>query len=147
MKEQHVPPADQSQNLRRVLIVDDTPQVLHDLRLLLELTGALEIVAEATDGLEAVRLAGTVSPDVVVMDLEMPGMDGYEATRQIKARQLARRVIILSIHAEPGEMERARAAGADGFVIKGAGYEALLDAILAKPASFDWYDLKKGFES
>jgi DNA-binding NarL/FixJ family response regulator len=115
----------------RVLIVDDSPQVLHDLHQLLELSGGVEVVAEAKDGQEAIRLAAELSPDVIVMDLEMPGIDGFQATRQIKEQGLAHRVVILSVHANPEEVERARDAGADSFVTKGAGYETLLNAILA----------------
>jgi DNA-binding NarL/FixJ family response regulator len=69
------------------------------------------------------------------MDLEMPAMNGVEATRRIKEGQLARRVVILSVHSGPEETERARAAGADSFVTKGAGYEVLLNAILGKDGS------------
>ena len=116
----------------RVLIVDDNPQVLRDLRQLLELTGGIEIVGEAGNGLEAVRLAGACCPDAVVMDLEMPGLDGYAATRLIKTLQPAPRVIILSIHAGREELERARAAGADAFVLKGEPYEILVNAILGR---------------
>ena len=118
--------------LIRLLLADDTLQVLHDLHQLLELTGLIEIVAEARNGQEAVRLAAELSPDAILMDLEMPGMDGYEATRRIKACQPAPRVVILSVHAGPAERERARTAGADGFVMKGADYEILVDAILGK---------------
>jgi len=119
----------------RVLLVDDSPQVLQDLRLLLELQGGMEIIAEAVNGQEAVRLAADLAPDVVVMDLEMPVMNGYEATRQIKSRLPAPRVVILSVHAGPVELDRARAAGADRFVIKGARYEILLNAVLATDGS------------
>ena len=116
----------------RTLIVDDTPQVLHDLRQLLELTGLVEIVAQAGNGLAAVRLAEELQPDAVIMDLEMPGLDGYEATRQIKTIHPVTRVIILSVHADPDDRQRAREAGADSFVVKGAGYETLMNAILGK---------------
>jgi len=123
---------DQGNRSTRVLIVDDMPQVRHDLRQLLELTGLIEIVAEARDGAEAVRLAAAVAPEVVVMDLEMPGMDGFEATRQIKALQPAPRVIILSVHAGLQERQYAQLAGADDFVIKGANLGVLLYAILGR---------------
>ena len=116
----------------RVLLVDDMPQVLNELHQLLELTGQIEIISEARDGAEAVRLAAELAPDAIVMDLEMPGMDGHEATRQIKQHQPAPRVIILSVHAGPVERERAQAAGADSFVEKGADYEVLLNAVLGK---------------
>jgi DNA-binding NarL/FixJ family response regulator len=115
----------------RLLLVDDMPQVLHDLRQLLELTGLFEIVGEAKNGIEAIRQAGELCPEVVIMDLEMPVMDGYEATRRIKNQAPGIRVIILSIHAGSGEHERARTAGADGFVLKGDRYEILVNAILA----------------
>ena len=120
---------------RRVLIVDDNLQVLQDLRLFLESTGELEIVGEATNGKEAVRLSQEMTPDVVVMDLEMPLMDGYQATRQIKSHVPAPRVVILSVYAGPEEQKKARLAGADEFVAKGASYEMLLIAILGKSNS------------
>jgi len=125
-------PADRARRLVRVLIVDDMPQVLHDLRLLLELSGAVEVVGEARDGQEAIRLCAKLSPEVIVMDLEMRGMDGYEATRQIKARDSSRRVVILSVHADLEQRERARIAGADDFVVKGDNYEILVNAILRR---------------
>jgi DNA-binding NarL/FixJ family response regulator len=126
------PPIDPKPRLVRALIVDDNPQVIHDLHHLLELSGAVDVIGEADNGLQAVRLANRLSPDVVVMDLDMPLMDGCQATALIKAGQPALRVIILSVHAGPGEMERARAAGADGFVVKGASYQILINAILGK---------------
>jgi DNA-binding NarL/FixJ family response regulator len=132
MTDAHFLSAGQDFRRVRVLLVDDMPQVLQDLHQLLELIGLIEIIAEAREGAEAVRLAAELAPDAILMDLEMPGMDGYEATRRIKARQPAPRVVILSVHAGPRERERARAAGADGFVMKGADYEVLVDAILGK---------------
>jgi DNA-binding NarL/FixJ family response regulator len=128
----------------RVLLVDDAPQVRRDLRLLLELAGGIEIAGEASGGEQAVRLAHLLEPDVVVMDLDMPGMDGFEATRQIKAQQTARQVVILSVHAGPEERERARACGADRFVIKGASYDELVNAIRKSNGSPYLSDLEKG---
>ena len=116
----------------RVLIVDDMAQVREELRRLLQLSGMVQIVGEAANGLEAVRLVGELSPDVVVMDLEMPKLDGYEATRQIKSSQPEIRVVILSIHNGGEVRKRASSAGADRFVLKGASYQILLDAILGK---------------
>ncbi len=125
-----VSPIDQAPRHVRLLLVDDMPQVRRDLRQLLELTGLVEIVGEAEDGLEAARLAEVLAPEAVVMDLEMPGLDGYEATRRIKSQSADVRVIILSVHAGPEEVKRARAAGADSFIVKGADYETLMRAIL-----------------
>jgi DNA-binding NarL/FixJ family response regulator len=110
--------------------VDDSPDVLHDLQLLLELSGEMKIVGQTSDGLEAVTLAATLQPDVILMDLELPGQDGFEATRQIKSLQSPPRVIVLSIHANASERENARASGADDFVVKGSSYETLRNAIL-----------------
>lgn len=119
----------------RVLIVDDVPQVRQGLATVLRLAArkaglTIEVVGQAQNGRDAIQQARLLLPDVVLMDLEMPVMNGYEATRQIKAGQSAIRVIVLSVHADPDSRERARAAGADGFVAKGSSYAALLDAIL-----------------
>ena len=110
--------------------MDDNPDVLHDLRLLLELSGDMKVVGQADNGLEAVCLAGKLLPDAIVLDLEMPGMDGYEATRQIKSQGAGPRVIILSIHASPVDRAQARASGADEFIVKGSSFESLRNAIL-----------------
>jgi DNA-binding NarL/FixJ family response regulator len=144
MKTSPISPAGQNFQRVRVLLVDDMPQVLHDLRQLLELTGLIDIIAEASDGAKAVRLADELAPDAILMDLEMPGMDGYEATRRIKERQPAARVVILSVHAGPEEQERAQAAGADCFVMKGADYELLVNAILGKNGSPNFLGNSKG---
>lgn len=116
----------------RVLIVDDTSQVRRDLHQFLELSGEIEVVAEAADGHEAIQLAIELSPDVIVMDLEMPGMDGFEATREIKRRKPSPRVVILSVHADAETVERARSVGADEFVVKAADFKILIDAILGR---------------
>jgi DNA-binding NarL/FixJ family response regulator len=78
------------------------------------------------------------------MDLEMPVMNGYEATRQIKFQFPATRVVILSVHAGPMERESARAAGADVFVVKGASYDVLVNAIQASENTSSLLDPKKG---
>jgi DNA-binding NarL/FixJ family response regulator len=113
-----------------VLIADDLPDVRQDLRMLLELAGHFKVVGEAANGLEAVQKAEEYHPDVVVLDLEMPVMDGIQAAFQIKDRHLARKVVILSIHADPDNLERARKAGADDYVQKGASIESLIQAIV-----------------
>ncbi len=117
----------------RVLIVDDREQVRQDLHTFLTLTGGLEIVGEANNGLEAVHLAETLRPQVVLMDLEMPLLDGCNATLQIKALQPSCRVIALTIHAEEAERQTALEAGVDFFVVKGAPMEMLVEAIFSAP--------------
>lgn len=117
----------------RVLIVDDSEQVRQDLRLFLTLTGGIEIVGEAENGLEAVHLTESLHPQAVLMDLEMPIMDGYAATCQIKALRPSCRVIALTIHAEATEQQKALDAGVDVFVIKGASMARLMEAIFSAP--------------
>lgn len=113
----------------RVLIVDDVERVRQDLCTFLTLAGDIEIVGEAGNGLEAVQMAKALQPQVILMDLEMPVLDGYEATRQIKRQQPACRVIILSIHGGNAEQQGVLRAGADDFIVKGAPLETLLQAI------------------
>jgi len=112
-----------------VLIVDDNPQVRQELRQLLQLTDGIEVVGEASDGKGAILQAEQLHPDVVIMDLEMPILDGLQATTQIKQRGLARRVVILSVHSEPEDLDHALQAGADAFIQKGSPYWTLIQSI------------------
>ena len=114
----------------RILIVDDMPQVRRDLRELIEFTKEIIVIGEAVNGLDAVRQIRILHPDVVVMDLEMPVMNGYEATRLIKQQGLAKRVIILTIHSGDAVVQRIQQAGADAYVQKGSGFKVLIEAIL-----------------
>ena len=116
----------------QLLIVDDRAVVRKELRHLLELTGRVAVIGEAGDGWEAVRLARALKPDIVLMDLEMPGLDGFEATRQIKTLRLASAVIVFTVYGDPASRQRALEAGADAFIVKGAGLDELL-------ASFDQF--------
>ncbi len=115
----------------RILIADDMASVRQELRVLLQLTGDVQVVGEAANGQEAVALAEELCPDVVVMDLEMPVVDGIAAARTIRQRELAQRIIVLSVHADAEAMQRAREAGADVFVDKAASLETLLSVIVA----------------
>jgi len=114
---------------RRVLIVDDSPQVRQELRTLLPLAGDIEIVGEAADGLEAVHMAEVLRPQVILMDLEMPVMDGYKATRQIKDHCPSCRVVALTVYGDPASRNRAVEAGVDVFLVKGVSVETLVQAI------------------
>ena len=114
---------------KRVLIVDDVPQVRRELRTLLPLLGDIDIVGEADNGQSAIESAIALQPDVVLMDVEMPLMDGLAATPIVKQQCPASRVIILTIHGDEATRTKARLAGADDFVDKGAPLVTLLHAI------------------
>jgi DNA-binding NarL/FixJ family response regulator len=112
----------------RVLIADDRPRSRDGLRALLEMWPRVEVVGEAVDGSEAVRLVEECQPDVVLMDVRMPVMDGLQATRLIKAKWPGVRVIVLTMYVH--HQADALAAGADAFLVKGCPEEQLLEAIL-----------------
>src|SRR3989304_6854607 len=113
-------------NTKPILIVDDVPQVRRQRRTLLTLLDTIDIVGEAENGQEAIGLAATLQPDVIIMDVEMPIVDGITATRLIKQQCPQCRVIILSIHSDETVRAKAQLAGADDFVDKGAPPAALL---------------------
>jgi DNA-binding NarL/FixJ family response regulator len=102
----------------QVLLVDDEPKVLRGLRMRLGLEADIRIVGEAADGATAVDLASLLSPDVVLMDVNMPVMDGITATRELIAGLPQAAVVILSLHDDQGTIDRAFAAGAVAFVAK-----------------------------
>jgi DNA-binding NarL/FixJ family response regulator len=116
----------------RVLLVDDVAQVRCDLRTVLTLSGDLEIVGEAANGLEAIRLTESLKPDVVLMDLEMPVMDGYEATRQIKTRCPSSRVVALTVHDYESARAKAQESGVEAFIVKGAPVQSIVQTISKK---------------
>jgi len=101
----------------RVLIADDSARARDGLRALLATWPEIEIVGEATNGQDAVRLVPECRPDIVLMDLHMPVLDGVEATRIVKQRWPMLTVIVLTMHA--AEQSAALAAGADAFAVKG----------------------------
>ncbi len=115
--------------LLRLLIVDDVFEVRRDLRLLFTLSGSLEVVGEAANGQEALQLVEALCPDVVLLDLEMPVMDGYQAARQIKARCPSIRVVAFSVHSYETARQRAARAGVDEFIEKGASLNEILQKI------------------
>jgi two-component system, NarL family, response regulator YdfI len=115
----------------RVLIADDHLIVREGLRLILEGAEDFLVVGEAADGAEAVRQVAALAPDVVLMDLRMPGMDGLEALRHIGAEFPGVAVVVLTTFNEDDLVLRALAGGARGYLLKDSGRETLLDAVRA----------------
>ncbi|MBF6238924.1 Response regulator protein vraR [Nocardia otitidiscaviarum] len=113
----------------RVLVVDDQQLVRAGLRMLCQTADDLEVVAEAATGAEAVRLAARLTPDVVLMDLRMPGMDGIRATARILADRPTARVVVLTTFDDDDHLYPALAAGACGFLVKDASPADLLAGI------------------
>ncbi|MGZ6256754.1 MAG: response regulator [Candidatus Limnocylindria bacterium] len=114
-----------------VLIADDHPLVLSGLRALLETLEGIEVVGQAADGRDAVSLAVSLRPDVVVMDLQMPELDGVEATRQIAERLPGTAVLVLTMHDDDASVFAAMRAGARGYLLKGAAQDDVARAIAA----------------
>jgi len=115
----------------RVLLADDHRALRIGVRLILEQEADMEIVAEAENGLIALQAACETLPDVIVMDLSMPVMNGIDATRRIKERIGNTKVLILSVHNDKRYITEAMKAGANGFVPKGCASEELITAIRA----------------
>jgi two-component system response regulator DesR len=113
----------------RVLIAEDQSMVLGALRALLEIEADLEVVATARTGAEALERATAQQPDVVVTDIEMPGMTGLELAAELGRRGNAARIVILTTFARPGYLRRALDAGAAGYLLKDAPSHQLADAI------------------
>ena len=116
----------------RVVIIDDVAHVRQGLRDALQLDQEIEVVGEAADGQGALNLVSECRPDVVLMDVRMPVMDGIQATKAIKHRWPLVRVVILTVHSQC--RQAALAAGADEFVTKGCPVEELLAAV-SSPAA------------
>jgi DNA-binding NarL/FixJ family response regulator len=113
----------------RVVLADDQPLIRAGLRALIADTADIELTGEAGTGVQAVRLARDVRPDVVVMDIRMPGMDGIEATRMIVADSHGPRVLILTTFDDDDNVYASLRAGASGFVVKDMALEDILAAI------------------
>jgi len=118
-----------SERVLRVVLVDDHPIVREGLRLLVNSEPDMEVVGEASDGEEAYRLAGELSPDVLVMDLSMPVVDGAEATERVRRDWPNVRVLGLTVHEERLYVTQLFRAGASGFVLKRAAAAELVRAV------------------
>jgi DNA-binding NarL/FixJ family response regulator len=112
----------------RVLLADDHAVVRFGLRALLEMSG-MEVVAEAGEGREALRLAEELAPDVAILDVTMPGLNGIDAAVVLRERSPKTRVVILSMHSNTEHVHRALAAGASAYLLKGSASEEIVEAI------------------
>ena len=115
----------------RILLADDHRVLRSGLRALLSAQADLDVVGEASDGGEALRMAQTLKPDVLVMDVGMPGVNGIDATARVRRELPATKVLILSMHDDQGYLRQALRAGASGYVLKRAADTELLAAIRA----------------
>jgi len=115
----------------RVLVADDHPVFRDGLATLLEPHPDIEVVGRAADGAEAVALAASVQPDVVVMDIQMPNLNGIEATRQIVASQPGVGILVFTMGEDDGTLLSAMRAGARGYLVKGASQDEVTRAITA----------------
>jgi DNA-binding NarL/FixJ family response regulator len=113
----------------KVLLVDDHRIMLEGLKSILANHRGIEVVGEANDGREAVRLALELKPDIVIMDLSMPGMNGIEATREITEQLPSTKVLALSMHNDKRFISRALRHGASGYILKESAMTELVEAI------------------
>jgi len=117
----------------RVLLVDDHPMFREGVRFTLERAG-FEVVGEAAEGAEALALAESVDPDVVLMDLAMPGVDGLAATTELVARGTRARILVLTMSGDDATVLAAVRAGASGYLVKGVGPAEVVAAVRAVAA-------------
>ena len=113
----------------RILLADDHPIVREGLRAVLETQADFEVIAEAASGDEALRLALTLQPDILLLDLEMPILDGVETIRRLRQQQPAARVIVFTAFDNDERIIHAVQAGANGYLLKGAPREEIFKAI------------------
>jgi DNA-binding NarL/FixJ family response regulator len=115
----------------RILLVDDHPVVRQGLKTLLEGQSGWEVVGEASDGFEALDKADSLQPNVIVLDVTMPGMNGLEACRLLRQRAPSLEVLFVTQHDSPQMMREALDAGARGYVVKSNAARDLLEAVQA----------------
>jgi DNA-binding NarL/FixJ family response regulator len=124
----------------RILLADDHVTVRQGLKMLIESQGDMTVVSEASDGTAAVEQARALRPDVVVMDISMPGMNGLVATRTLKQIQPDSVIVILTRHGDDAYLQELLRAGADGYVLKQSAASELLQAIRATAARGQYLD-------
>ena len=124
----------------KVLLVEDHTMIRMGTALVIEKTEGIELVAQAEDGEKGVNAAKEFFPDVILMDIGLPVIDGIEATRQIKELNLNSKILIFTSRENDDDVFAALAAGADGYIMKGATPEQLISAITAVSEGTAWLD-------
>lgn len=124
----------------KVLLVEDHTMTRLGLSLVLEKTDNIKIVGEAEDGQRAIELAKSLKPDVILMDIGLPYVDGIEATRQIKEAQILSKILIFTSRDSEEDVFSALKAGADGYIMKGASENQMVSAITAVSEGTAWLD-------
>jgi DNA-binding NarL/FixJ family response regulator len=114
---------------KRILIVDDHPALREGLKSILSFSPLFDIVGEACDGLDALDFVEKLLPDLVLMDLSMPRMDGIAATREIKKKWPETKILIFTVHNTTEYLTAAMGAGADGYLLKGSSRAEMIDSI------------------
>lgn len=112
-----------------VLLVDDHPVVIEGLRKLLETAGDIEVTATATDAANAINRAKTLRPDVILLDLRMPGASGIQATRRLREQEYEGAIILLTSYGDQAYVRQALEAGADGYLLKSTPSDELIQSI------------------
>jgi len=123
----------------RVLLADDEAMIRSALAALLRLEDDFDVVAECADGLQAVALAEQLQPDICLLDLEMPGLDGVEVAERLR-RTIAARCVVVTRHARPGVLRRALASGVAGFLPKSRGADEVAEVIRRVAAGTRYVD-------
>jgi len=127
-------------NKLRIILAEDHETIRDGLKLLVNSRSDMEVVGEADNGRTALQLAEEFSPDVVVMDISMPELNGLQATKKLKDKSPQVKVLILTRHSEPGYLQELLQAGAGGYVLKQSKSEELIRAILAVAAGQTYLD-------
>ena len=127
-------------NKLRIILAEDHETIRDGLKLLLNSRSDMEVIGEADNGRKALQLADETSPDVVVMDISMPELNGLQATKKLKEQFPQVNVLILTRHTEPGYLQELLQAGASGYVLKQSKSEELIRAILAVAAGQTYLD-------
>jgi DNA-binding NarL/FixJ family response regulator len=124
----------------RILIADDHAVVRHGLRLLIESQSDMTVVGDAADGVAVLEQAKALNPDLVILDISMPGMNGLEATRALRSAQPVVRILVLTRHEDETHLEELLRAGAAGYVLKQSAPQEFLGAIRAVAAGGIYVD-------